>query len=109
MLPSIGRIVHFRVPDNRQNGDADIAPAIVTAVHGPESVNLAVFHNAPGASFHEAVPFGTDPGHWHWPAIEGGSIPFVPAAVAHADPATPEPESEPLTDDAPQPDAGDPS
>jgi hypothetical protein len=81
MNPSIGRIVHFRVTDNRTNGGADIAPAIVTAVHGPQSVNLAVFHNAPGASFHEAVPFGTDPGHWHWPAIEGGSIPFVPPHI----------------------------
>jgi len=46
MNPSLCRFVIARV-DPTQNNGADVAPAVITRVWGPEMVNLRVFVDAP--------------------------------------------------------------
>lgn len=79
MKPSIGRIVHYRLPDGRSAGD--LRPAIVVTVwpedgtpHGG-SLQLQVFTDgtndgpsyASGIAWKTSVVEGTDLGTWRWP------------------------------------------
>ena len=46
-VPSIGRIVHYRVPSTLQHNHAEILPAIVVCVWSDECVNLKVLCDGP--------------------------------------------------------------
>ena len=75
--PSIGRVVHYVLPDGRYPGEH--RPAFIVKIWGPTSVNLIVFvdgtndYPAGGASPRWATSVQLDasetpaPGTWHWP------------------------------------------
>jgi hypothetical protein len=79
MLPTIGRIVHYRgklgmqtlrpamvvvTVDNLDQRGVDAG--LIEPLDSPEHVHLQVF--GPGEMFHEYnVPPGDEPGHWSWP------------------------------------------
>ncbi|MFD8774461.1 hypothetical protein [Streptomyces sp. NPDC059916] len=74
--PSVGRIVryvsHGTPPreDGSQAHPSKTRAAVITEVHGPTEVGLAVF-NPSGFFFDQHVmqdETGTAPGTWHWPA-----------------------------------------
>lgn len=44
-VPSVGRIVHFFVPDVKRNNGGEIAPAMITRVLKEHCVNLRVFYD----------------------------------------------------------------
>jgi hypothetical protein len=71
--PSIGRIVHFVLPEGHQNGGQH-RPAIVMATDG-DSVILHVFHlrNEPESFYNRVAQQDQErkaPGTWHWPERE---------------------------------------
>ena len=84
MKPSIGRIVHF-VQKKPQSSVAPLVhlPAIITAVWGPDCVNLQVFcdggnseeqnngtsqpANVKWITSVNQDPSGETPRSWHWP------------------------------------------
>ena len=80
-VPSIGRVVHYVLPDGRYPGEH--RPAFIVKVWGPTSVNLQVFVDGTndypdynGSVWATSVPFdssGEQPRSWHWPE-------FVPPA-----------------------------
>jgi len=64
MKPSIGRIVHYRLPNKYEDVER-WRPAIVTAVWSDNCVNLRLFLD--GANDADALPiYGTDPAHPDW-------------------------------------------
>jgi hypothetical protein len=75
--PSLGRIVHFVLPDGPHAGQS--RAAIITSVHGPKLVNLTVFLDQSGdmgqgkdfqiTDRYWSRDYGPDgaPGTWHWP------------------------------------------
>lgn len=74
-VPSIGRVVHYVLPDGRNPGEH--RPAFIVKVWGPTSVNLQVFVDGTndypeyaGSVWATSVPFdpsGEQPSSWHWP------------------------------------------
>jgi hypothetical protein len=83
MKPSIGRIVHFVQAKPHGYGEGvNHLPAIITAVWGPETVNLQVFTdgtNSDDANMSgvkwitpRSLDAGPSPraGTWHWPERE---------------------------------------
>jgi hypothetical protein len=83
MNPTIGRIVHYTLPEGRNRGA--IRPAIVVHVWGEDhpSVQLQVFTDSDGGEFNDALPQvmwktsveesktgESEFGRWHWPKRE---------------------------------------
>lgn len=70
--PSIGRIVHYRLPDYLPNSGA-VAPAIIVAVDDDlETVNLQLFNNYHSqatwiSDVSQAADDSANPGEWVWP------------------------------------------
>jgi hypothetical protein len=77
---SIGRIVHYVMPDDCDwvdfNGlpvSGQHYPAIIVGIEAQNEidaiVNLHVFHNAPSAGFRDRVYYSDEKtsGTWHWP------------------------------------------
>ncbi len=67
--PSIGRIVHYF-------GETRTHPAIITKVHGEDTVDLVIFDWGPGRVDHPtvlqcSVIRGSAIYHWQWPPREG--------------------------------------
>jgi hypothetical protein len=69
--PSIGRIVHFC-----PSSDADVTPvtlpAIITAVHSNDSVNLTIFHDGDPYTLQEVMrsdSLSPLPATWFWPVL----------------------------------------
>lgn len=74
MAPSVGRIVHYRVPEHdaelrHNNVEAgELLPAIIVRVWNPTMVQLQVFVDGPcGSKWRTSVAHGDGPGQWHWP------------------------------------------
>ena len=77
--PTIGRIVHYTLPEGRSKGD--VRPAIIVHVWGPEhdsSVQLQVFTDEsndglPGVVWKTSVALSTtgesEFGRYHWPKV----------------------------------------
>lgn len=75
MTPSVGRIVHYVLPDGRNRGTH--RPALIVAVWSETIVNLQVFTDGPndgndyvtGQVWRTSVRFAEegDFGTWHWP------------------------------------------
>lgn len=69
--PSIGRIVHFQLPNHMITDVAHLVePAIITAVHTDEIVDLSVFHRLGGVQGIQDVILQHKPGQpftWFWP------------------------------------------
>lgn len=65
MKPTIGRIVHFRAP---QDCGGEIYAGIVVKVNEDETVNLMTFGTG-SVYAQNGVPFSEDgaPGAWSWP------------------------------------------
>jgi hypothetical protein len=89
--PSIGRIVHYVLPDGRHPGE--VRAAIITRVWGDTCVNLQVFidgkndYDDPQNIDHTwktsaILGSETQSGHWFWP-------PFVKPIPAHDGLASP--------------------
>lgn len=77
MMPTVGRIVHYRPkpddPPGVLHGSPEFLPAIVTRVLLRENlglVNLKVFCDGPGIVHMTHVGPGDGPGQWQWPRIE---------------------------------------
>lgn len=91
MKPSIGRIVHFRLPDKYEGAPARWRPAVITEVithelemmppqtryyanlvvtlDGPNDADLAELPAGPGplTIWRGTVSEGTEAGCWRWP------------------------------------------
>jgi len=77
--PSLGRVVHYVLPDGNNAGDH--RPAIIVRVW-PDTVNLQVFYDGDGTPHMNdgqlntlwklSVPFSAEPkpGTYHWPERE---------------------------------------
>lgn len=74
--PSIGRIVHYHFDaDEHAPNDGNPCPAIVTAVHSDEYVNLRLFSDGPPSvtiEWRTSVPYAENPVNhagecWTWP------------------------------------------
>ncbi len=67
MEPSIGRVVHYT---SRGSLDGVFVPvcraAVITEVHRDDQLDICVL-NPDGLFFNHLVPFGYEPGSWHWP------------------------------------------
>ncbi|MFH8792187.1 hypothetical protein [Streptomyces sp. NPDC017941] len=75
--PTVGRIVHY-VSYGTPGGEytSQCRAAVITAVHGPFLVDLAVM-NPEGMFFNREVTHGEakhEGGSWHWPERAGGPI-----------------------------------
>lgn len=78
--PSLGRMVHYVIPDGCANA-GDHRPAIIVRVW-PDTVNLQVFFDGDGTPhlndgqlntlWKLSVPYSAEPkaGTWHWPERE---------------------------------------
>lgn len=68
MKPTIGRIVHYQLTERR------ILPAIITAVHSEECINLQVFGDPssgdPNVIGRTSVVRGERIGEWDWMAYQ---------------------------------------
>jgi hypothetical protein len=80
MKPTVGRIVHYTLPDGRSAGE--IRPAIVVRVWDEtyRAIQLQVFTDAanddlPGVNWRTSVMESesgeSERGRWHWPKKEG--------------------------------------
>lgn len=66
--PTVGRIVHYRpIADEFKNNEADLAPAIVVRVWGPDTVNLRIFTDGGEVIWKTSVVQGDGAGQWSWP------------------------------------------
>lgn len=73
MTPSVGRIVHYVMPDGPAKGAH--RPAVVVCAFNVTCVNLQVFVDGindgveahQGTLWKSSVCEGTCPGSWHWP------------------------------------------
>lgn len=78
MPPSVGRIVHYVLPNGPSRGE--IRPAMVVRIWAPDSINLQVFTDSDQDGDYNdqlACPFwatlvpydpeGKRAGSWHWP------------------------------------------
>lgn len=63
--PSIGRIVHYKAPQNDEYPAQTLA-ALITRVGGDGEVDLCIFGKA-GFGFRSNVPQGDGQSHWDWP------------------------------------------
>lgn len=74
MTPTIGRSVHYHLPDHdpRSRYEGDVLPATVTRVWSDTCVNLKVICEA-GDFLATSVVFDESgaPGHWSWPPRAG--------------------------------------
>ena len=74
MVPTIGRIVIFNMPDYLKNGvngnKSDKLPAIIVGVHGPGCVNLKVITDGQNDLWVTSVLQGDSPNYWNWPVKE---------------------------------------
>lgn len=74
MLPTIGRIVIYTMPDhlkNSVNGNKqDKLPAMIVAVWSTTTVNLKVITDGQNDLWVTSASEGQQPGQWHWPVIE---------------------------------------
>lgn len=78
--PTVGRIVHYTLPDGRSSGQ--VRPAIVVRVwdESYRSIQLQVFTDETNdgysagtlwkTSVAESESGGAEPGRWHWPPRE---------------------------------------
>ncbi|WP_427017854.1 hypothetical protein ACQCSX_04365 [Pseudarthrobacter sp. P1] len=86
-IPTIGRTVHYQ-SYGTPGGEHLPEPraAIITAVHSPDDVALAVL-NPTGLFFSLDVPFSESPkaGHWNWPPraedAKSGTVVSIPASM----------------------------
>jgi hypothetical protein len=72
MEPKIGRIVHFRVPEDTKPkvNFAETLPAIVVRVWSNGVVNLKVITDGPSDLWITSVLQGDKEGQWTWPVKE---------------------------------------
>lgn len=69
MEPTIGRVVVFHVDEQAQkekNNYQPTAPAIITAVWGPECVNLKVLYDGVETEWVTSAVLGTGDRQWSW-------------------------------------------
>jgi len=59
MIPSIGRIVHYK-----HENDGYVMPAIITKVWTPKCVNLQIFIESPMLLLKTSVLQGNEKGQW---------------------------------------------
>lgn len=69
MIPTVGRIVHFRFPELEQgtNNHGPLAPAIITRVWSDTCVNLKVIADGPADIWKTSVIQGDGDAQWSWP------------------------------------------
>lgn len=74
MVPTIGRIVIFNMPDYLKNGvngnKSDKLPAVIVAVNNVTSVNLKVITDGQNNLWVTSVSEGDGPNQWNWPVKE---------------------------------------
>lgn len=71
MLPTIGRIVIYTVPEHTKNSingnKQDELPAVVVAVWSATTINLKVITDGQNDIWVTSASEGTQPGQWHCP------------------------------------------
>lgn len=113
--PTVGRHVHVLVDPSSNNG-SDVAPAIITRVWSPSSINARVFHDIAGSSTIDgltSIPLHADEetarahlaqfiadqkeihGHDHVPSIKHANHAYWPTVEREDTPAEPAPDEEP--------------
>lgn len=74
MKPTIGRIVHFKVPEYLKNqiagNKSEILPAVIVAVCSDTMVNLKVLTDGIHDLWVTSVSQGDEVNQWNFPVIE---------------------------------------
>ena len=72
MEPTIGRIVHFNVPEDMKPkvNWAEKLPAVIVRVWSNDCVNLKIITDGVEDIWQTSVPKGTEVNQWEWPVVK---------------------------------------